>query len=238
MSLLFKQIPLNISFQTVASFNNYIPGPNQTIYWRIQQTLQSGEKSSLFMWGISGTGKTHLLHAACQFISQTGGIAMYLPLKNLQLEDPAFLEQLEAVDLICLDDLQVIAGLSTWEYSVLRLFNQSKDAQIPLFITADVAPLDLGLVLPDLSSRLNWGGVFQLNRLTDEEKILALQKHAQGLGVELPYKVANYLLSHCSRDMQTLIDWLQRLDYLSLAERRKLTLPFVRELLQQQTLKK
>ena len=92
-------------------------------------------------------------------------------------------------------------------------------------------PAELGLGLPDLATRLAWGLVLHVAELKDEEKINALRLRAQQRGFELPLEVGRYLLQRSPRNMVALFDLLDHLDQASLAAQRKLTIPFVRELI-------
>jgi len=228
-----QQLPLDITVRESASFANYIFGKNDAIYEILQQLISGKGENSIYLWGTSGTGKTHLLQAICQQVAQYNNTPAYISLNQLEMLTPDILEGLETLDLVCIDDIHCIAGQTEWEQALFHLFNRLQDNHVPLIMTAHVSPKKLNLHLPDLTSRLTWGGVFQLQPLTDEEKVDALQKHASVLGLTLSAKVARYLLQHCSRDMPTLMEWLQRLDYASLSHSRKLTLPFVRQLLAQ-----
>lgn len=225
------QLPLSISVNDNISFANYLPGPNQVVYEVIQQLMSGGGETYLYLWGSSGTGKSHVLQAICQQATQHDQLPGYIPLQQCVTADPDMLEGMEQLDFVCLDDIQAICGIEAWEQKVFQLFNSLNDHGIPLIITSNVPPNELTLTLNDLVSRLNWGGIFQLHPLNDEEKIQALQKHAKSRGLSLPDNIAHYLTSHCSRDMHTLVEWLQKIDYASLAMKRKITLPFVRDLL-------
>jgi len=225
------QLPLGIQLQDPVSFANFFPGRNQAAYEFVQQLIDIQGEGSAFLYGVSGTGKTHLLQAACQHITQRGGSSVYLPMIQLNSLSPEILEGLEQLDLVCVDDIQAIVKISAWEIALFHLFNRLKDHHIPLLMTAPVRPDELGLNLPDLVSRLFWGGIFELHPLDDITKIKILQQHAQNIGITLTQEVADYLLQHCSRDLQTLMQWLQQLDYISLAQRKKITLPLVRHLL-------
>src|SRR4029078_5447301 len=86
--------------------------------------------------------------------------------------------------------------------------------------------------LPDLLSRLSWGMVFKLSPLADDEKLTVLTRRANGRGIGLPEEVAKYLLTHCPRHMATLFAALDALDKASLAAKRRLTIPFVKEVLE------
>jgi DnaA-homolog protein len=225
------QLPLGIQLQDPVSFDNFLPGQNQAVYEFVQQLIDYQSETSAFLYGVSGTGKTHLLQAACQHITQRGGSSVYLPMMQLSQLSPEIFEGLEHLDLVCIDDIQAIAKISMWENALFHLFNRLRDHHKPLLMTALMRPDELGLNLPDLVSRLFWGGIFELYPLNDAAKVKILQQHAQNIGITLSQEVANYLLQHCSRDLQTLMHWLQQLDYISLAQRKKITLSLVRHLL-------
>jgi DnaA family protein len=144
---------------------------------------------------------------------------------------PELLEGLEQQALIAIDDVQAIAGMPQWEEALFHLYNRVRDYGHRLVVSATVAPAGLTLTLPDLISRLGWGPVFQLATLSDADKRAALQMRARRRGLELGNEVAEYLLRRCPRDMDSLFSLLNQLDRASLVAQRRLTIPFVRELL-------
>ena len=227
------QLPLPMQLRESASFANFVPGPNQTVYRTLQHLTDTHKAACVYLCGATGTGKTHLLQATCQQVSVRGEIPLYLSMRNcINTDVSAVFEGLETLDLVCLDDIHTIAKVPQWEQELFHLFNRLREADTPLLVSANDMPNNIGLQLRDLVSRLSWGGVFVLKPLPDDDKILALQRYAASRGFELPHKVAKYLLIHCCRDMQTLVDWLSQLDYASLATKRKITIPFVRKLLE------
>lgn len=186
-----------------------------------------GEKF-LYLWGNSGSGKSHLLQACCQAFNTTES-AIYLPLHLLKSWGAESIEDLDEQCLICVDDIDAIAGDPVWEEALFHLYNRIKDKEQGLcIISSNQAPAATALQLPDLRSRLGWGLVMQLQELQDEEKIKALQKHALLRGFELSPTVAQFLITRCSRNMHHLYQLLKRLDEASLAEHRKITIPFVK----------
>jgi len=223
------QLPLGINLQFSQSFANYNATFNHTALLVLRQVIARQSENSLYLWGEASTGKTHLLQAACQEIAYFDQTPAYIPLSELKPEGTAVLEGLDNLDLVCLDDLQTVVGSSEWQQALFDLFNRLKDNNIPLLMTGNAAPTELGLDLLDLESRLSWGGVFKLHGLDNKEKIKALQQHAKQLGFELSEKVARYLLKHFAYDLDALIHQLRSLDYASLAAHRKITLPFVRQ---------
>ena len=133
--------------------------------------------------------------------------------------------------LLCLDNLDAVAGNRMWEESLFNLFNRWKEtSRGSLIMSASTAPRKLGLCLPDLASRLDWGVSFQLHELDDEGKLGALQLRAALRGFKLPVDVGRFLLNRLSRDMRMLLQTLDTLDNASLHAQRKLTIPFIKDL--------
>jgi DnaA family protein len=221
------QLPLGIGLKDGATFENFYPAGNELVL----QALQQGDDAMLYLWGAGGSGKSHLLQALCHATAAIGHSPVYLPLQELVSLSPALLEGLEQQALIAVDDIQVVAGLSQWEEGLFHLYNRVRDSGHRLVVSATSAPAGLALALPDLASRLGWGPVFQLSALTDMDKRLALQLRAHRRGLEMGDEVAGYLLRRCPRDMDSLFNLLNRLDQASLVAQRRLTIPFVRQLL-------
>ncbi len=222
---LSSQLALRIGLRDVATFENFEPGGNGAAVHALQTALEP----FLYLWGTSGTGRTHLLQAACHACTAQGGTPAYLPCA--EIESPEVLEGLEALSLVCLDDLHRVAGRDDWEYALFAFYNAARAAGTRLVVSGDVAPQGIELRLPDLRSRLTWGPVFRLNPLSDEEKIRALQRRAAARGLELGDEVGAFLLRRAPRDTHALFSLLDRLDDASLVAQRRLTIPFVRDLL-------
>ena len=225
--LQFRQLPLGVGLRDDATFGNFLAGPNAGA----MAVLEAGTEQAVYLWGGWGSGRTHLLQAACHAAAAEGGAPAYLPLSEADALAPAMLEGLEMAPLVCLDDVQAVAGRAEWEQGLFDLYNRVRDAGGRLVAAADAAPGALGLALPDLASRLAWGPVYHLEALNDEQKKAALRRRAERRGMELGEDVANYLLRRCPRDLHSLFGLLDRLDHTSLAAQRRLTIPFVREVL-------
>lgn len=224
-----QQLPLQLELKQTATFDAYYPPahPSQIVEQLKAAAAGSGEHF-LYLAGAAGTGKTHLLQAACHWAAHLQRRAAYVPLSvNSELSVEIF-SQLEYVDLVCLDDIQCVGGSKQWEEALFHLFNRLRECNTPLIVGSNLLPSHLTLSLPDLHSRLNWGVVLPLPELNDEQKMCALQLRARQRGLSLPEDVGRYLLQRCPRDMHALFAVLDRLDYASLAEQRRLTIPFVR----------
>ena len=223
-----QQLPLRIGLRDSATFANFHPGPNAAVV----HALQAASEPFIYLGGAFGSGRSHLLQAACHEVSEANGLAAYLPLAECMLMPPQMLEGMEQMALVAIDDLELLAGNREWEQALFHLYNRMRDAGHRMIAAGNAAPAALDIGLPDLLSRLGWGPVFQLQPLSDGEKSEALRMRAKQRGMELPPEVADYLLSHGSRDMHDLFALLDRLDEGSLAAQRKLTIPFVKTFIQ------
>ena len=223
-----QQLTLPVGIRDDARFANYHAGPNEQIVQSLQQQWTTSGEPFIYLWGASGVGCSHLLQAACHYAEGLGHHSVYLPLDELVDIGPGVLESMEQLPLVALDNLQVIAGNEEWEEAIFHLFNRIRDRQSHLLIAANANPQQLGIRLPDLTSRLSWGMVYQVGALADEEKVLALLLRAHRRGLNLTDDVARYILTRGPRDSQALFDLLERLDQASLTAQRKLTIPFIK----------
>ncbi len=227
-----RQLPLNLRLKDSSSFENYLNGGNAAAVEHLRTAiarLTRGEKSEsvLFLHGPAGTGRTHLLQAACREAHSAGLGAIYIPLGEADIA-PVLLENLEGVALVCLDDVECVAGNEGWEQALFVLVERLRVAGGMLVAAGARPPRELGLKLPDLATRLGWGAVYALCPLDDAGRIGAVQLRARNRGLEMPDDVARYILARYPRDLDSLFALLDRLDTASLAEQRRLTIPFLR----------
>jgi DnaA-homolog protein len=222
-----QQLPLGIGIRPSVDFTSFISGRNGEAVSRLRTPLDP----FVYLWGESGSGKSHLLQAACGQVHAEGRQPAYLPLKSEKEIDPAMLEGLEGFALVCLDDLERVAGRAEWERAIFNLFNMLRDNGAQLVVAADRPPAQLVLDLPDLASRLAWGPCYHLLPLDDEGRLELLLASAERRGMSMSVETASFLLQRTPRDIHFLSLLMDRLDSASLAAQRKLTIPFVREIL-------
>ncbi len=222
------QLPLAIHLPADETFDSFYPGDNRVLLARLAEPA-SAARSSLYLWGERGSGRSHLLYAVChQAVNQA---SCYLPLAEWRTLAPEMLEGLEQYATICIDDVDAVAGQAAWELALFGLFNRVSEGQGRIVFSAAATPRHAGFDLPDLASRLDWGEVHRLAPLTDEGKIAALQLRAQQRGLELGDEAARFLIQRVSRDMRSLLDKLDQLDRASLVAQRRLTVPFIKQTL-------
>ena len=228
------QLPLGVRLRDDATFVNYYPGANAAALGYVERLCEADAgwtESLIYLWGGEGVGRSHLLQAACLRFEQRGEAAVYLPLGEVAEYGPELLDGLDQSELVCLDDLDAVAGRADWEEALFHLFNRLRDSGRRLLLAASVSPRELPVQLPDLQSRLTLALVFQLHELGDEDKLRALQLRASRRGLHLTDDVGRFILTRGERSMSGLFELLERLDQASLQAQRKLTIPFLKETL-------
>ncbi|MDR3477751.1 MAG: DnaA regulatory inactivator Hda [Gammaproteobacteria bacterium] len=229
---MINQLTLGVGLKDEATFANYYAGQNGPLIQELKKTASGVGDRVIYFCGSGGQGCTHLLQASCHEATHHKQTSVYLPMASLIEYSPAIFDGLESLMLICIDDVHLIAGRPQWEEAFFHAYNRIHDAGGRLIVTANVMPKSLGLALPDLVSRLSWGVAFQLQSLTDAEKLAVLVMRADRRGMTLSEEVGKFILNHCPRHMSTLFAALDALDKASLAAQRKLTIPFVKTVLQ------
>ena len=225
---MIHQLPLDIRLPREPDLDGFIPGPNAAALAAVYSCASGGAEPYLYLWGGSGSGKTHLLLGACRTVQRQGGNSQYLDLRRHAELHVAVLQGLEQLDLLCLDNVESITGKGEWEQALFDLFNRLREAGAQLLAAGDAPAAELPLDLADLHSRLGWGPSFRLRPLDDTARMELLHRSAAARGMELAPTAARYILNHCPRDLHSLEALLDRLDRRTLAEQKKPTIAVIR----------
>ncbi len=234
-----EQFLLALNGRIRATFDNFLGGEESAhLKRRLQQLSSVTEHQLLYLHGGVGAGKSHLLHALYGYLQQHRCRCRYLPLAVLwphsqQGRGLPPLQELGGYDVVLLDDLDRVAGDPVWEEWLFHLLNQGRDRKQSLVVTAANPVAAIGVELPDLQSRLGGALVGTIPLLSDEMKWQVITTRAQQWGMVLSPEVVRYLQSRVARDFHSLIRLLERLDQDSLRQQRRITVPWVRQLLQQ-----
>jgi DnaA family protein len=220
-----KQLALGVQLRADATFESFVPGPNAELV----DALERPGPAAIWLWGARGSGKTHLLQAVC---AAAGERAAYFPLHRALALPPDALAGFETSRVLCLDDVDAVAGDLLWEQALFRLFNEAAELGTHLIFAARAAPRALDWRLEDWRSRAAACVVYQVRELDAEGRLEALQLRAAQRGLELPPDTCEYLLRRVPRDLTSLYEILDQLDRASLAAQRRLTVPFIREALE------
>jgi DnaA family protein len=210
-----QQLLLDIRPPAEPDLARFVAGRNIELMAQLQAMLDgTAAERVVYVWGAPGSGKSYLLAAwanACRARGLDVGVS------GLDAAEAVIADQVDNWD-----EAQQRAGFAA--------FNQVREAGGLWLASGNTAPATLPL-MPELRTRLGWGLVFQLRGLDETEKRAALGRHAETLGFRLEPQIAEYLLSHTARDMQSLLRVLEALDRFSLETRRPITLPLLRQLL-------
>jgi len=213
-------------------FETYHEGANGAAIAGLRQLVRDAGPAVLWVHGPHGVGKTHLLQASCAMAGQRGLTSAYLPLAAAKELVPGQLAGLEQVGLVALDDVEAIAGDADWEQALFTLYNELMEHGGRLACAALRPPAGLAFGLPDLASRLSAGVVHRLQPIAEHDQGQALRRRAEHRGLELPDETLSYLTRRAPRDFAALCRLLDDLDSEALAAQRRLTVPFVRQVLE------
>ena len=225
------QLPLALRIDRHACFDSFVADGNNSAIAHLTSVAGGERHDLIWLWGLPGSGKSHLLQASCRLASESGARAMYLNLDPAKME-PEILSNLDSIDLLAIDDLQNLAGDAVWEAALFSLVNARYAVNAALLMAAEGSPSAVGFRLPDLASRAAGSIVYRLKPLNDESQLEALMQHAAIRGLEVDASTAAYLFKRVQRDMRELVLWLDRIDREALIAQRRITVPFVRALLE------
>jgi DnaA family protein len=224
------QLPLALRYPPDQRLENFIAAPPGAIA-QLQVLAGTAAADWLYLAGTAGTGKTHLALALCAAADQAGRRPAYLPLAAARGRLGDALDALEGNEVVALDGLEAIAGDRDDEIALFDFHNRARSARLGVMYTACAAPDALGLALPDLRSRLGQCARLVLPVLDDAGRREVLRDRAQRRGLILDAAAIEWLLARTNRDLASLVLLLEQLDRASLAAQRRVTVPFLRQLI-------
>lgn len=225
-----RQMTLDLHLNERVTFESFIVGDNAQLILSLKNLFDNAE-FCWYLWGEKGVGRSHLLQAIAYAANQKKYTMNYISLADYQKMSPEILFGLDQYDIVLWDDVDAIIGEPNWEEALFHAYNQLQARGAKLICTASSPALSTPFRLADLRSRLAAAITFQVKPLQDDEKLLFLQQRAKSRGMHLNDQVGRYLLNHCPRDMSALLAFLDLLDAASLEEKRLLTIPLCRRIL-------
>ncbi|MBD99929.1 MAG: DnaA regulatory inactivator Hda [Gammaproteobacteria bacterium] len=222
-----SQLPLNLNLDNQAKFENFLE------FDRHSEIITELKKESpvIFLRGAASSGRSHLLQAVCHEAIGKQKTSLFLPLSCADNYSPEFLIGVERLDVVCLDDIQAIGTNVEWEEAIFRLYNSVLDTKCKLIISSDKAPHQLSITLADLRSRLCSFPVFMLDSPNEKEKLEILKFRAQLRGLKLADEPIKFILNRVNRSLKEIMDLLDALDSASLAEKRHITIPLIKKVM-------
>lgn len=216
-----RQIPLPIAALPAPAFDNFLPGANAPAIAHLEALAANA--APVYLWGVSGSGKTHLMQALVHRFEDQGSHAGWF-----SPADPAPWPSDEAWALIAIDACD---GLNAeQQHAAFALFVDAATRGVPIIASGRVPPVDLPL-REDLRTRLGWGHVFAIQPLGEPEARAALRREADRRALFFSDDVMDYLLTRFARDLKHLMGLLDRLDQFSLSTKRAITVPLLKQML-------
>ena len=228
-----EQFPVQFEFQSTETFDAFYEGVNDDIVTHLQNICTSHE-TQIFLWGEEGSGKSHLLKAACHKANILKKTAFYFSLDSENLPPHTMLQGLENLDLVCFDNIEQIAGNADWEKAFFYFFDKHRENNKLLILSASCPPKYLAMQLSDLKTRMGWGLTLKLKSLSDEQRLSALIYKADILGFEIPVNVGKFLLIRYASGLPSIWRLLNKVERATLVAQRKLTIPFVKQIMSDQ----
>lgn len=217
------QLLLGLQPPQEPGFDNFVVGENREAVGHVRALTNNRTPTALYLWGATGSGKSHLLGAALR--------ANAARRSCICLNDAPDASDFKILpgSLVIVDDVEHLD--EDRQTLLFRIFNSARIAGLDILLSGTSPPLQLPL-REDLRTRIGQCLVLQLNPLTETERCAALQRHAHARGMQLDESLVQYLMRHGRRDLPTLMTVLDQLDRLSLEQKKHPTLPMLRELLQ------
>ncbi len=236
-----QQLSLPLCFNPGKSFDDFwVHEKNAELIYHLKNSVAfhplevQEPETSLFFWGSSSSGKSHLLEALCKYASDYGLRAAYVDFADVAILSTGVLDGLEHLDLVCLDNIHMIDDDCYYDFqvAVFRLFNQIRDLDKRLVMTSNKPAHKFQFTIADLVSRFQWGLSYHLFAFDQLDSRAFLIWAARHKGMLLNEFCADYIMKHYTRTASALINLLDRLDKMSLVEQRKLTIPFIRRIME------
>jgi DnaA-homolog protein len=217
-----RQIPLPIGPAPLKTFDTFVAGANAAALAH----LQASTVAPVYLWGASGSGKTHLLRALAYAVQDRGERAGWFDSSM-----PAPWPFDESWSLVVLDGCDAFDDAQ--QQSAFALFIDAASHGTQVAASGGVPPVDLPL-RDDLRTRLGSGPVFAISPLGETDARAVLRQEADRRGIFLSDDVMSFLMTRFSRDLKHLMALLDRLDEFALAEHRAVTVPLLKKLFEEE----
>ncbi|MCP4002022.1 MAG: DnaA regulatory inactivator Hda [Gammaproteobacteria bacterium] len=227
-----QQLALDLKLADFAVFDTFFPGSNKVALHAVSRVATETGQQVAWIWGAEGSGRSHLLQAAVAAATTTGAVCAWLPLAAGEGLSPGMLEGMGGLDLLCVDDVDAIAGDGEWERALFSVFEGLRNNNGRLLVTAAAPANEVPFDLRDLASRLASGPTWKLQAMNDADRLAALQLRSRWRGLDLPDETGEFLLRRVERSSAALFALLDELDQAALAAQRRLTVPFVKSVLE------
>ena len=195
----------------------------------IKNALKSNH--DIFLYGIKEVGKSFLLQAVCNFYGSEQKSSLYVPIKDAIKLNTDFLDSLDNLDVVCIDDIELIKNNKDWEIAIFNLINNSLLTKCRLIFSSSLNPSTICFKLEDLSSRIKKIESIELQPISKNKLHEALKFIIDLRSINIGEKEINYLITYSKRNISDLLKTIEKLDKLSVQLKRKITIPMIKEVI-------
>lgn len=231
ISINTAQITLPLGFDRQFSFDNFFCDQSGFLLSSLKTFINAGGENFVILWGGRDSGKTHLLNAAAHYARDKAVDLQLYDARLLSGIDSSCLQEFGEDTILAIDNLDAICGNKDWESFFYYLINRCRQGSFRLLASLGCRPRDLKCALEDFQSRLNWGLLLELPVVDEAGIEYIIRQRARLLGHDLPQEVITYLIRHFPRGLASQLDILHKLDAASLATKKKITVPLVKQVM-------
>ena len=228
-----KQLIFPFQINQKASFDSFFCSPdNQNLMTRLADIAISQDANEIIIHGEKGSGKSFLMQAICNELSSSEKQFAFIPMKKALNMGVEIFQNLGSLDTVCIDDLQLILANQEWETALFNLINECQQSNCSLILSlGGTQPVEEGIVLPDLLSRIKRMEFLALHAVQDELFNKAIVFVAQQLEIKIDNAELEFLLKHQTRVFSLLVENIITLDKQAASLKRKITIPLIKETL-------
>ena len=219
--------PWNKSFHS--SFEGFYIDPKNKQLISILENISINE--NMYIYGLKNSGKTYLLQSLCNKYSKNDKSSLFLPLMDVIKYGVEIIDSIENMDLVCIDGLEAVSQNKEWEIGLFNLINNAQQTGCRLVFTSSSEEGAINFSLADLDSRIRKFQSHEIFPISDDHLLKALKKITNLRSISLGEKEAQYLITYTKRNIADLVNILESLDQLSMENKRRITIPLIKELL-------
>ena len=225
-----KQIALDLGLAPVPTLSSFFIGPNEAALRLLEHWVNEKSTSAtlspvpVYLWGDSGSGKTHLLKSVQASLCERGATVGWL---DVTLQNPPEFDERWAA--VLMDDVHFYSPEQ--QHTAFNWFVNAQTHPCRVLSAGALPPADLTL-RDDLRTRLGWGHIFHLHVPNELQRREILHQAADARGVSLSDDVIDFMLNRFSRDLGSLMELLDMLDGYALQTKRGVTIPLIKSMLE------
>lgn len=226
-----EQYPLYFEFRANQTFDDFYAGANQSIIDDLKCCILNEGEQQIFIWAKTGQGKSHLLQSCCHYAQSHEIQSFYFDLARFRRHNAAIFLDLDDYEVVCVDNVDWIIGQPKWEQALSAFMQRHYERGHRLILSATNLPNHLTFKISDVKASLSWGLMVHIKTLVNTNNIDALIFRADAMGIEISPQVGRFIMIQHQNELDKLWHLLAKLDRATLAAKRRLTIPFLKQLL-------